>query len=110
MSEERRRMLRAVLEREPDDATAWFGLGRECLRDGLREQAAEALRRATELDPGYSAAWRDLGRAQLELGQAEAARATLRHGIEVARERGDLQTVREMEVFARRAERKLPRA
>lgn len=109
MSDDRLEQLRRIAELEPDDVVAQYGLGRALLRAGRFQEAARALSRALALDPEYSAAHRDLGRAELEGGDAERAIETLRRGIAVARRRGDLQTVREMEVFLRRAERAVER-
>jgi tetratricopeptide (TPR) repeat protein len=107
VSQERLAVLRRLAEQDPNDAVAWFGYGRACLAAEQADEARRAFERALALDPRWSAAWRDLGRARLEAGDAAAAVEALERGIEVARERGDLQTVREMEVFLKRARRRL---
>lgn len=101
--EERARRLRELLEAEPEDATSWYALGRALA--GLRRagEAADAFREALRRKPDYAAAYRELGRALLAEDEAEEARSVLGRGIEVAERTGDLQTVREMEVFLRRA-------
>ncbi len=109
MTADRVAVLRKIAEQEPDDLVAQYGLGRALLGDGLAAEAIAPLRRALAIDPNHSAAWRDLGRALLEAGKPGESLAVLQRGIEVARKRGDLQTVREMEVFAKRADRAMKR-
>jgi len=105
--EERAERLRALLEDAPDDAMAWFGLGRALLELDRSKEAIVPFRRATALDPDYTAAHRDLGRALLECGQALAARDALEAAATLADRTGDLQTGNEARVFLRRAERAL---
>jgi tetratricopeptide (TPR) repeat protein len=90
---ERVEKLRALLARNADDATAWFGLG--------------PFHRAIALDADYTAAHRDLGRALLESGAPREAVEVLQGALELAQRTGDLQTGRETEVFLRRARRAL---
>jgi tetratricopeptide (TPR) repeat protein len=110
VSEDRLEQLRRIAEREPSDDVAQYGFGKACLDGGLLEEAIAAFTRATQLNPGYSAAYRDLGRTLSEAGRPHDAIRILRSGIRVAQERGDLQTVREMEVFMKRAARKLTKS
>jgi superkiller protein 3 len=99
--------LRALLARDADDATAWFGLGRALFELGRADEAVDPLRRAIALDPDYTAAQRDLGRALLESGAPREAVEALQGALELAQRTGDLQTGRETEVFMRRAQRAL---
>ncbi len=107
VSEDRLERLRRAAEQEPDDDLAQYGFGSACLKAGQFEDAVRALTHAIQLNPEYSAAYRDLGRAHMESGRGHKAIETFRRGIGVAQKRGDLQTVREMEVFLRRAARQL---
>jgi len=103
--EERATRLRSFLERNPEDETAWFGLGRALVELERPGEAAAAFRRAVELRPDYTAAWRDLGRALLSGGDAAGGSEALRQGLAAAERTGDLQAGREIEVFLRRADR-----
>lgn len=105
MNADRIEVLRKIAEQEPEDLVAQYGLGRTLLGEGRAEEALSPLRRAIAIDPNHSAAWRELGRALLDAGKPGESLAVLQRGIDVARKRGDLQTVREMEVFAKRADR-----
>src|SRR5882672_11525093 len=104
-TEERVAKLRALLDRDPDDPTTWFTLGRAQLELAHHREAIDAFQHALARNPRYTAAHRDLGRALLEAGEVAEAARVLRSGIELARETGDLQTGREMETFLRRAEK-----
>jgi predicted Zn-dependent protease len=90
-----------------DNALLRFSIGNEYLKCGEPAAAAEHLRRAVEHDPGYSAAWKLLARALDESGAARDALAAYREGIAVAERRGDKQAAKEMQVFARRIEKRL---
>ena len=97
--------LEKLLAAGKDSALLRFGLGSEYLKARDAGMAVAHLRRALELDHGYSAAWKLLGQALTELGQAAEALAAYREGITVAEARGDKQTAKEMQVFARRLEK-----
>jgi tetratricopeptide (TPR) repeat protein len=103
--EERVARLRALLDRDPDDASTWFTLGRALLDLSRWREAIDAFRHALARNPRYTAAHRDLGRALLEAGEVAEAARVLRSALPLARESGDLQTGREMETFVRRAEK-----
>ena len=102
---ERVAKLRALLDRDPDDPTSWFTLGRALLELSRWSEAIDAFQHALARNPRYTAAHRDLGRALLEAGEVAEAARVLRSALDLARETGDLQTGREMETFLRRAEK-----
>ncbi len=105
--EARAAKLTELLERESQDATSWFGLGRALLELSRADEAVEAFRRAVAVDPDYTAAHRDLGRALLDAGDARAALRAFEQAASLADRTGDLQTGNEARVFLRRAERAL---
>ncbi len=82
-----------------------FGLGNELLKSGRPEAAIAHLQRAVELDPAHSASWKLLGKALAAAGREPEALAVYERGMLVAREKGDLQAMKEMEVMARRLRR-----
>jgi tetratricopeptide (TPR) repeat protein len=94
--------LEAMLARGEDTALLRFTLGTAFYRKKQYARAAEHLKRAVEVDPGYSAAWRNYGKALADGGETAQAIEVFRKGIEVARGKGDMQALREMEVFLRR--------
>ena len=94
--------FRELAEMDPEDPVVHYGLGSECLKAKLFDEAVRAFRRAIELKLDYSAAYRELGKALEGAGQREEAIAAYHKGKEVAGKTGDLQTGKEMDVFLRR--------
>ena len=99
-------MFRKLLEKDPDNPMVLCSLGIELFKEGRYLEAREHLRRAIENKPDYSVAYRMLGRTHYELHENVEARRIFTKGREVAQENGDLQTVREIDVFLRRLDRR----
>ena len=95
--------LETLLGRGQDSALLRFSLGSEYLKLGELPKSILHLQRAVELDPGYSAAWKLYGKALVQAGRAAESVRVFDAGIQAARERGDVQAAKEMEVFRRRA-------
>lgn len=106
MGASRAEMFRKLLDRDPENPMTLFSLGNELFKEEKYEEAREHLRKAVENKPDYSVAFRTLGRTHLELGEYEQARSVFERGREVAQENGDLQTVKEIDVFTRRLEKR----
>ncbi|MCA1849133.1 MAG: tetratricopeptide repeat protein [Actinobacteria bacterium] len=106
METSRAEMFRNLLEKDPDNPMILFSLGNELFKEGRYPEAREHLARAVENKPDYSVAYRTLGRAHFELRENAEARRVFTKGREVAQENGDLQTVREIDVFLRRLDRR----
>ncbi|WP_233544111.1 tetratricopeptide repeat protein [Salinisphaera sp. Q1T1-3] len=85
-----------------DTPLARFTLGELLHREGDHDAAIAHLAQAVAQDGQYSAAWKLYGRALLDAGRLDEADDILARGIAVARDNGDNQAAREMEVFARR--------
>lgn len=94
--------FKELAELDPDDPVVHYGLGSEHLKLGEFAEAAAAFRRAIALQPDYSAAYRELGKALEKENQREEAIAAYRKGKEVAQQKGDLQTGKEIDVFLKR--------
>jgi len=94
-----------MLSQGKDNALLRFSLGNEYHKAGRLPEAITHLRAALDFDPRYSAAWKMLGKTLAENGETGAALATYRQGIAAAEAKGDLQAVKEMQVFARRLEK-----
>ncbi|MGD8322850.1 MAG: tetratricopeptide repeat protein [Gammaproteobacteria bacterium] len=97
--------LEATLSAGTDNAQLRFGLASACFREGRFEDARRHAGVAVDRDRDYSAAWRVLGRSLIELGEPEAARDALEQGIAAAQRQGDMQLVKEMNVFLARLQR-----
>ena len=106
METSRAEMFRKLLEKDPENPMILFSLGNELFKEGEHGEARTHLRRAIENKPDYSVAYRTLGRAHYELHEDAEARRVFTEGREVAEKNGDLQTVREIDVFMRRLEKR----
>ncbi|CAN5277719.1 hypothetical protein BH24ACT19_BH24ACT19_10500 [soil metagenome] len=106
MEGSRSEMFRKLLERDPENPMVLYSLGNELFKEKKYPEAREHLSRAVENKPDYSVAYRMLGRALYELGEDAEARRVFDEGREVAERNGDLQTVKEIDVFVRRLERR----
>jgi Flp pilus assembly protein TadD len=106
METSRAEMFRKLLEKDPENPMVLFSLGTEMFKEGRYPEAREHLARAVENKPDYSVAYRMLGRAHFELREDAEARRVFTKGREVAQENGDLQTVREIDVFLRRLDKR----
>jgi predicted Zn-dependent protease len=102
----RAEMFRKLLERDPYNPMILFSLGNELFKEGEYPEARDYMRRAIENKPDYSVAYRMLGRALFELREDAEARRVFAEGRQVAENNGDLQTVKEIDVFVRRLERR----
>jgi predicted Zn-dependent protease len=99
-------MFRKLLERDPENPMVLYSLGNELFKERKYTEAKEYLSRAVQNKPDYSVAYRMLGRALYELREDAEARWIFAEGREVAQRNGDLQTVKEIDVFVRRLEKR----
>lgn len=106
MEASRTEMFRKLLERDPENPMVLYSLGNELFKEGKYPDAREYLSRAVRNKPDYSVAYRALGRTFYELHEDGEARRVFAEGREVAERNGDLQTVREIDVFVRRLEKR----
>ncbi|MDQ4126571.1 MAG: tetratricopeptide repeat protein [Actinomycetota bacterium] len=106
MNAPRTEMFRKLLERNPDNPMVLYSLGNELFKEGRYQEARDHLRRAVVNKPDNSVAYRMLGRAHYELREDAEAWEVFTKGREVANHNGDLQTVREIDVFLRRLEKR----
>jgi folate-binding protein YgfZ len=95
--EKRESMFHQVLEIDPEDALANFGLGELEIERENFEKAQDHLQKAIIADQKYSVAYLALAKAQLNLKQDQLAKATLNKGIEIASKLGDLMPANEMQ-------------
>ncbi len=94
--------LQLMLERGQDSPLLRYALGQECVKDGDLVTAIDHLRQAVDQNPRYSAAWKALGDAHTRVGTIDRAIDVYERGIAAAREAGDVQAAKEMEVFLKR--------
>jgi uncharacterized protein HemY len=94
--------LEKMLAQGQDNALLRYTLGSIHLKERDYPVAAAHLQRALEQDGQHSASWKLYGKALTELGRADEAKAAYDKGIAVAKAKGDVQAVKEMQVFRKR--------
>jgi uncharacterized protein HemY len=97
-----RAKMEKMLDQGTDNALLRYTLGSLCLKDKAFEVAVEHLRRALQQDEQHSASWKLYGKALAELGRTKEAIIAYDKGIAVAEAKGDVQAVKEMQVFRKR--------
>ena len=95
-------MFEELAAKAPDNIMVRYSLGREYLKVKRYAEAEREFREALRLKPDYSAAYRELGKSLVGLERFDEAHEIYTKGAEVACEKGDLQTKREIEVFLKR--------
>lgn len=91
--------LRKLVEIDPSDPLAHYGVGLECLNQSLLSEAVDAFDAAIRANASYSAAYYHKARAQIAAERSDDARATLSAGMGVAKAAGDWHTQSEMQAL-----------
>lgn len=86
-----------MLEQNPRDSFARYGLAMEYANSGQLEHAVAQFRELLETNPDYAAAYFHGGQALEKLGRVEEARQTYEKGIEVTSRTGDQHTRGELQ-------------
>jgi tetratricopeptide (TPR) repeat protein len=86
-----------MLERNPQDARAYFGLASEYEKLGDWNSAVEHLRRYLALSEDQGNAWGRLGRALVQLGNSTDALEAYRTGVLQAQRHGHPSMATEFE-------------
>ena len=90
-------MFAEVLEIDPEDPLATFGMGAAHMQLQSYAEAVPYLEQATKVQKDYSAAFLNLGKCHEFMGNTAGAIAAYRAGIAAANRKGDLMPMREME-------------
>jgi len=90
-------VLKSMLDQNPRDSFARYGLAMEYANQGNLEQAVAEYRALLEYNPDYAAAYFHGGQALEKLGRVEDAAGMYRKGIETTTRTGDLHTKSELE-------------
>jgi Flp pilus assembly protein TadD len=88
MQVDRTAALLKMLERNPDDPRARFGLALEYEKMGRWDDVVEQLRAYLAVAQDEGNAWGRLGHALLQLGREAEAREAYRTGIDTAQRHG----------------------
>ncbi len=86
-----------MLEQNPSDSFARYGLAMEYARQGDLQSAVTEYRALLEHNPDYAAAYFHGGQALEKLGQIEDARDMYEKGIAVTSRTGDQHTRTELQ-------------
>lgn len=89
-------MLKAILERQPEDEFAQYALALEFVKAGDGEQAARLFMGLIDRSPNYLATYYQYGVLLMELGQEQEAADILRKGVEVADKAGEMHAKEEL--------------
>ena len=90
--------LRSMLEADPSNTFARYGLAQECAKSGEHEQALAEFRKILESNADYQAAYYHAGKVLERLGRKEDAQAMYKSGIEASHRTGDDHARSELEV------------
>lgn len=97
MASNRLEILKTMVDRNPADSFARYGLATEYGNSGNLEEAVREFRALLENDQSYAAAYYHGGQALEKLGRLEEAREMYEKGIEVTTRSGDLKTRSELQ-------------
>ena len=95
--EKREKMFLQVLEIDPDDTVALYGLADIFFSRGRYEDSIKNLEKVVTFDEKYSVAYLLLGKGYLELKNKPKAQNIFEKGILVATQRGDMMPANEMQ-------------
>ena len=97
MPANRMEVLKNMLQQNPRDNFARYGLAMEYANCGELENAVAEFRALLEFNPDYAAAYFHGGQALEKLGRLDDARQSYEKGIEVTSRTGDQHTRSELQ-------------
>ncbi len=89
--------LKGLLEMNPKDSFARYGLAQELARSGALTEAVEQYETLMNANPDYAAAYFHCGQSLEKLGRLDDARAVYEKGIATTTRIGDLHTRSELQ-------------
>ena len=97
MATNRIEALQAMLEQNPANTFARYGLAMELMKNGDFQSAVVEFRALLQHNPDYAAAYFHGGQALEKLGEVEQARALYEQGIQVTSRTNDAHTRSELQ-------------
>ena len=97
MAKTRREQIEEMLATDPNDSFLRYGLAMEYVSARDDEGALQRFGELFAVAPTYVPGYLQAGQALVRLGRTNEAAAMFRDGIAVARQRGDLHALGEME-------------
>ena len=89
-------MLKAILERQPEDEFAQYALALEYVKTGEQDRAAQLFAGLIDQSPDYLATYYQYGVLLKDSGRETDAADILRKGVEVAERAGETHTKEEL--------------
>jgi tetratricopeptide (TPR) repeat protein len=90
-------ILKQMVEQDPTNSFARYGLAMECAKTGDLAAAVTEFRALIATDPNYAAAYYHGGQSLEKLGQLEEARDFYEKGVAATTRTGDAHTRAEIE-------------
>jgi tetratricopeptide (TPR) repeat protein len=97
MTNNRLDILRSMIDANPTDSFARYGLAMEYVKAGELQVAVAEFEQLLQANPNYAAAYFHGGQALEKLGRLDDARAMYQKGIEVTTTTGDMHTRSELQ-------------
>ena len=97
MAANRLEVLKSMIQQNPSDVFARYGLAMEYANSGNLEEAVAEYRALLAENSNYAAAYYHGGQALERLGRVEEAREMYEKGIEVTARSGDSKTCNELQ-------------
>lgn len=91
--------LNEILEQDPNNAFARYGLAMEYSNSGQIERALEEFGRLLSSNPDYAAGYFMAAQTLVKANRAEEAKTMLENGIAVAQRKGDSHAQSEMQAM-----------
>ena len=99
MANPRIEQLKKLVQMEPNDEVALFGLGKFLMEDGSFAEAATYLEQCIKAKPTYSAAYLALVESLLKTGDTARAKDVAAQGHAVSVKNGDMQVTKKLEAI-----------
>jgi len=99
MSNPRIEQLKKLVQMDPNDDVALFGLGKFLMEEGSFAEATQYLEQCIKAKPDYSAAYLALAESLLKIGQKERVKQVCQDGHAVSLKKGDLQVTKKIEAL-----------
>jgi uncharacterized protein HemY len=99
MANPRIEQLKKLVQMDPNDEVALFGLGKFLMEEGSFAEAAQYLEQCIQAKPDYSAAYLALAESLLKIGQKERAKQVCQVGHAVSLKKGDMQVTKKLEAI-----------
>jgi len=99
MANPRIEQMKKLVQMDPTDEVALFGLGKFLMEEGSFGEAADYLELCIKAKPDYSAAYLALTESLLKVGKTDRAKEVCRDGHAVSLKKGDMQVTKKLEAI-----------